>query len=124
MVRAYSTYSGVTLVADYAVTSGDPYLTNGVVVTNISGASGSEQYWRLAVPSGMTQVVFTISGGTGDADMYVRFGSRPTTTTYSCRPYLSGNNETCTISNPSAGDWYVLLRGYTAFSGVSLRGQY
>ena len=124
MLNAYSTYSGVTLVADYAAVGGDPYLTNGVPVTGISGAAGSEQYWRLAVPSGKSQVVFTISGGTGDADLYVRSGSRPTTTTYNCRPYLSGNNETCTITNPVAGDWYVMIRGYSAFSGVSLTGQY
>lgn len=127
MLHAYSSYSSVSLLADYAASAppaGDPYLTNGVAVGPISGASGSQQYWRLAVPSGRTSVTFTISGGTGDADMYVRSGARPTTTTYNCRPYLSGNAETCTISNPAAGDWYVMLRGYSSFSGVSLKGQY
>ena len=28
-----------------------------------------------------------MSGGTGDADLYVRAGSKPTTSTYDCRPY-------------------------------------
>jgi serine protease len=54
----------------------------------------------------------------------VRRGSRPTTTTYDCRPYLTGNNETCTLPNPAAGDFYVMLRGYTSYSGVILKGQY
>jgi vibriolysin len=126
MLNGYSAYSGASLKGTYSTGGGggDPYLTNGVAVTGISGASGSAQYWRLAVPAGKTSVSFVISGGTGDADLYVRSGSRPTTTTYNCRPYLSGNNETCTISNPAAGDWYVMLRGYTAFSGVSLTGTY
>jgi serine protease len=67
---------------------------------------------------------FTISGGSGDADLYVRFGSPPTTTTYTCRPYLNGNNETCSFSAPQVGTYHVMLRAYTAFSGVQLVGRY
>jgi hypothetical protein len=113
----------VTLKATYAADTTTP-LTNGVPVTGISGASGSQQFWKLAVPAGQAKVVFTISGGTGDADLYVRRGARPTTTTYDCRPYLNGNNETCTFTNPVAGDYFVMLRGFTAYSGVTLKGQY
>jgi hypothetical protein len=91
-------------------------------VTGISGASGSAQYWRIAVPAGRTRLTVNITGGTGDADLYTRFGSRPTTTSYSCRPYLNGNGETCTINNPAAGDHYIMLRGYSAYSGVTLSG--
>ena len=120
-LRAYTTYSGVTLKGTYSTGGGggDPYLTNGVPVTGISGATSSNKYWRVTVPSGRT-VTIRISGGTGDADLYTRFGSRPTLTTYACRPYLNGNNETCTHTTTSAGDWYVRLRGYTSYSGVSL----
>src|SRR6267378_2389947 len=123
MLNGYTAYSGVTLKATYATDTTTP-LTNGVPVTGISGASGSQQFWRLAVPAGQAKVVFTISGGTGDADLYVRRGGRPTTTTYDCRPYLNGNNETCTITSPVAGDYFVMLRGYAAYSGVTLKGQY
>ena len=126
MLRGYSAYSGVTLKATYSATgggTGDPYLTNGVGVTSISGTSGSAKYWRIAVPTGKT-LTLKISGGTGDADMYTRAGARPTTSTYACRPYLNGNTETCTHTNAAAGDWYVMLRGYTAYSGVTLIGSY
>lgn len=47
-------------------------------------------------------------------------GSQPTTTAYNCRPYLSGNTESCSFSNPVAGTWYVSVRGYSAYSGGSL----
>ncbi|HYG65760.1 MAG TPA: pre-peptidase C-terminal domain-containing protein [Thermoanaerobaculia bacterium] len=99
-------------------------LANGVPVTGISGATGSEQFWTLSVPSGASNLQFQIAGGSGDADMYVRFGSAPNTTTYDCRPYLGGNSETCTFPAPSAGTWHVMLRGYSAYSGVSLTGSY
>ena len=99
-------------------------LSNNIPVTNISGASGSQQFWKLTVPAGQTQVVFNISGGTGDADLYVRRGSRPTTATFDCRPFISGNNETCTFTNPVAADYFVMIRGFAAFSGVTLVGHF
>ena len=124
LLNGYSAYSGVTLKATYSGGGGgDPYLTNGQAVTGISGATGSQQYWRINTPAGK-RLTITISGGTGDADLYTRFGSRPTTSTYLCRPYLNGNTETCTVTSTSAGDYYIMLRGYSAFSGVSLKASY
>jgi vibriolysin len=121
-LRGYSAYSGVTLTGTY--NTNDPYLQNNVAVTNLSGASGGASYYRIAVPAGKTLTIKT-SGGTGDVDLYTRFGIRPTTTSYACRPYLTGNNETCThTATAVAGDWYVMLRGYSAYSGVTLIGSY
>ena len=102
----------------------DGDLEDGVPVGNISGASGSTQFWTMVVPAGASNLSFQISGGSGDADMYVNFGTAPTTSSYDCRPYLNGNNETCSFSSPQAGTYHVMLRGYTSFSGVSLVGNY
>src|SRR5690606_30257303 len=104
--------------------SGGNVLTNGVPVTGISGAASSQQFWTRSVPAGATNLSFQTSGGSGDADLYVRFGSAPTTSTYDCRPYQNGNNETCSFPSPAAGTWHVMLRGYSAYSGVSLVGSY
>jgi hypothetical protein len=123
MLNGFATYSGVTLKATYA-TDTTTALSNNVPVTNISGASGSQQFWKLTVPAGQTSVVFNISGGSGDADLYVRRGARPTTATWDCRPFINGNNETCTFNNPVAGDYFVMLRGFAAFSGVTLVGHF
>ena len=66
----------------------------------------------------------SISGGSGDADLYMRYGANPTTSTYDCRPYTSGNNETCTFNNPASGTWHISIRGYRAYSGVTLSYSY
>lgn len=95
-----------------------------VPVTGLSGASGSEDHYTMQVPAGATSLSFEITGGSGDADMYVRFGSPPTTGSYDCRPYRAGNEETCTSADPQAGTWYVMVRGYSSYSGVSLTGSY
>ena len=106
------------------VTGGGNVLSNGVTVSNISGATGAYVKYTMAVPAGATGLKFVMSGGTGDADMYVKFGSEPTDTSYDCRPYVSGNAETCNIATAQAGTYYVKLKGYAAFSGVSLTGSY
>jgi Zn-dependent metalloprotease len=99
-------------------------LTNGVALLNQSGAVSSQKFYYLDVPAGLP-VSFVMSGGTGDADLYVKFGSPPTTASYGCRPYLGGNNETCNMTaQPSAGRYHVMLYGYSAYSGVSLKGTY
>jgi hypothetical protein len=99
-------------------------LTNGALVSGISGASGSEKHYCLDVPAGKA-VSFVMSGGTGDADLYVKFGQTATTSTYDCRPYLSGNNETCNIAaKTTTGKFWVMVRGYSSYSSTSLKGTY
>jgi PKD repeat protein len=99
-------------------------LTKGVTVTGIGASTGAYAKYSLVVPAGATNLTFTMSGGTGDADMYVKFGSAPTDTVYDCRPYKSGNAETCTFATAQAGTYYVNLKAYSTFSGVSLKGDY
>jgi hypothetical protein len=123
MLNGFTAYTGVTLLATF---TGDSTraLGNGVPVTGLAGATGSQQFFKLTVPAGQTSAVFQISGGTGDCDLYVRRGSAPTTATFDCRPFISGNGETCTFSSPAAGDYFVMLRGFSAFSGVTLVGHF
>jgi len=103
-------------------TGGDSELINGEAKTGLSGAANAQAFYTMTVPSGATNVTFTMSGGTGDADLYVRAGSQPTTTSYDCRPYEGGNSEECSIDSPAAGTYHVMLRGYSAYSDVSLVG--
>ncbi|MCW5580130.1 MAG: S8 family serine peptidase, partial [Luteimonas sp.] len=103
---------------------GGSVLQNGVPVSGISGASGSTQFWTINVPAGASNLVISTSGGTGDADLYVRYGAAPTTSTYDCRPYRSGNAESCSFASPQTGTYHVMLRGYSSFSGVTLTGTY
>jgi len=118
---------GATNTVTKAVTVTAPtgnVLTNGVPVTGLAATTGNSLNYTMEVPAGATSLQFVISGGTGDADMYVKFGSAPTDSVYDCRPYANGNSETCTISNIQAGTYYVRLKAYSSFSGVSLTGSY
>ncbi len=103
---------------------GESVLTNGVAKTGQSGAAGAELRYTLAVPSGASGLKFVTSGGTGDADLYVKFGSAPSTTSNDCKSEGSTNAETCNIATAQAGTYHVLVKGYSAFSGLSLTGSY
>jgi len=107
-----------------AASSGATVLTNGQTVANLSGAAGSWAHYKIAVPSGQSSLQITMSGGTGDADLYVKLGAQPTSSVYDYRPYLGGNNETVSVTNPAAGDWYISINGFEAYSGVSLNATY
>lgn len=93
-------------------------------VTNISVARSAFKYYTVTVPAGRTNLTVNISGGTGDADLYVRRGAQPTTSTYDCRPYKSGSTESCSFTNPVAATYYIGIRGYTAVSGLTLTTSY
>ncbi len=128
MIRGYSAFSGVTLVASWTEEDpgpgpgpSDDELLNNVPKTGISGATGSLTYYTINVPAGASNLVVNMSGGTGDADLYVKSGSKPTTSVYDCRPYVGGNSESCSFESPTAGVWHVMIRGYSAFSGTSIK---
>ena len=97
-------------------------LTNGTPLTNLSGSTASG--YTLEVPSGASNLVFTTSGGTGDADLYVKYGSAPTTSSYQCRSWNGDNNERCAISPVQAGTYHVLINPYRAYSGLTLSGSF
>ncbi len=89
--------------------------------TGLSAATGAGVVYTLAVPAGASNLKVNTSGGSGDADVYVKFGSTPSTSSYDCRSVTSGTNaEACAISNVQGGTYQILVQAKSAFSGVAL----
>ncbi len=88
--------------------------------TNLSASTGNWVDNTVSLPSGVGNLTANMSGGTGDADLYLNPGSYPLTNRYVCRPYLIGNNETCSINSPQSGTWYLSAHAYSTFSGVTI----
>jgi len=99
-------------------------LSNNVAVGGNSGAKDAVVQYALVVPAGAKNLSFISFGGSGNADVYVKFGSAATATSYDLRSVRPGNNEVVNIANPQAGTYYVSLVGKTAFAGVSVRGSF
>ena len=124
MINAYSAYAGVSLVADYTAAASGGNQGATLTESNISVNRRAWKHYTVTVPAGMSNLTVTTSGGSGDADLYVRRGAQPTLTTYDCRPYKSGNAESCSVNNPQAATWYISVYGYTSVSGLTLTATY
>ncbi len=115
--------SGDTRAWSLPPTSGGG-LSNGVAKTGLSNPAGSSTLFSMSVPENAADLTFTLAGGGGDADLYVRFGSAPSTADYDCRSWNIGNDETCTIPSPQAGTYYVLVRADSNSWNASLTGSF
>lgn len=110
------TASTFNLAVTYTKSTSTPP-TGGTAKTSTSSGSVAKnqlaQIAPLTVKPGTTLTV-TMSGS-GDPDLYVRFGSAPSLTSFDCRPYKTGAAESCSLTVPStASQVYIGVNGYTA----------
>lgn len=87
---------------------------------NLSAAVGGELRFQIQTPPGATALQFSTTGGTGDADLYVRFGSPASITQFTCKSEGPTTAESCIVNAPQSGTYHVLLSAFTTFSGVTL----
>lgn len=99
-------------------------LHNGTAKTGVAATAGDASYFYMEVPEGATDLVFSTKGANGDADLYVSRGSLPTTSSYNCRSWATNSSETCTISSPQAGTWFIMVYAYVGYTNLSLTGSY
>jgi subtilisin family serine protease len=129
---AAGTHTGTLTVADPLATN-SPGVVNvtvsvveplilavGTPRTGISGAIGSQRYYAVQVPTGATSLRIATSGGSGDADLYVRYGAIPSTSQYDCVSAGGTNEDACQVASPLPGTYYVMIRGYNSYSGLTL----
>jgi uncharacterized protein (TIGR03437 family) len=98
-------------------------------LTDLSDVLGGGSFYKVTVPEGATSLTVATSGGTGDVDLYVRYG-KPTACagsdyvyqpcSYTKASYGDDNEESVSISSPAAGDWYIGLDAFAAYSGLTL----
>ena len=102
----------------------DGVLEDGVAITDLSASSGEQLNYVYTVPSNTSSATIAISGSyfNGDADLYVKNGSAPTTSDWDCRPYKSGSKESCTMSVSAGDKLYVMIDAYSSFSSLTLTG--
>lgn len=120
MLKGYRDFSNLSLVGSFIE---DPILSDGHPLSGLNGLQGSEQHYRLDIPAGASGLDVQISGGSGDADLYLQYSSPATLSEHVCRPYIDGNYESCILPHAGAGTWHIMIRGYRDFSGLSLTTQ-
>ncbi|WP_337244982.1 PilC/PilY family type IV pilus protein [Luteimonas sp. gir] len=93
---------------------------SGYPLTGRSASTGNWLRYSFSVPSDAVRLTISISGGKGDADLYVRRVSAPSLYSYQCRPYSSGNSETCEFTTNLTGTYHVGIYADSGYSDVTL----
>ena len=100
---------------------GDDGGDDGDVVTDWegmvqSGTVARDEEIHFSTPKlAAGRYVFEMTG-TDDADLYIRTGLAPTTSSYECRPFKSGSQETCVVELTSPATIFGMVRGWDASS--------
>lgn len=93
-------------------------LSNGQSVTN-NMSTGQWKYYVVNL-QGASNLVVSTSGSNGDADIYIKRGSQPSTSNNDGSSTSPSSNEEVTVASPADGTWYIGLHAYSTFSGVTL----
>ncbi len=97
-------------------------LTSGVPVNGIALNADISRLYSITVPAGKTKLTITSSGGSGDADLYVKLGVAPTLSSYLQASEGATTVENITVNAPAAGIYYILMNASAGpISGVSLK---
>jgi trypsin len=88
----------------------------------IAGAKDQLQVFEVQVPPGQQIVNFDLSGGSGDADLFVRKGQPPTVDQFDCVSDLPGiTAELCHFFDATPGTYFVGVIGNNDFAGAGVR---
>ncbi|KGJ91173.1 M20/M25/M40 family metallo-hydrolase [Colwellia psychrerythraea] len=135
MVHAFDSFDDLSLIATYAAVN-DCQASNTCPIDctetpeqqscsndtglNESNLSSTEKLtFTLDVEAGKTLKVQTL-GGTGDVDLFVKFGEAPVMWDKDCGSSNSDTNELCTIEATQMGSYYIVLSAWGSFEGVTL----
>jgi hypothetical protein len=103
-------YEIVKDLIDGSVASEEPEEATGDETTIEEAFTLDQGEWQHFGPFSVDGTLKAVLSGSGDADLYVKQGSAPTSTSYDCRPYKATSDEECISQGP--GEFYVSVHGY------------
>ncbi|QSX79582.1 PKD domain-containing protein [Agrilutibacter solisilvae] len=90
----------------------------------LAGPTGWAAFYRFTAPMYASNLKFTLSGGTGNADLYLSRQGWPNGSSFQWASRGPSNAEALTFAKPAGGYWYIMVHGKQAFSGATLKVTY
>ena len=113
-VTVTATSEGKSATASFNVRTGVKHNTP----LTFSNSTTSATQFAIYVPAGSTSLKVTLGSGTGDPDLYLYKPGNTNTAADDCHSFNDGPTESCTVTNPAAGVWWVLIDPYVAHVGT------
>lgn len=97
-------------------------LQGPTTVAGIGADKDVELGYRLDLAAPASSLTVTLSGGTGDADLFIARDERPSTRDdyHDCQSGGPTTAERCQLTSIEAGSYYILLHAFTTFSGATM----
>ena len=95
----------------------------GTPVTGLSGIKDDEMLFRIDLPAGsQSNLTVELSGGTGDVDLFIERGDRPSFRAQydDCLSGSPTTTERCQISPVTPGAYHILLHAFSTYSGTTM----
>ena len=123
---AGATPRGPVLVAPYFISApaAATPLQNGLAIEHRAGMTGSDALFKITIPDGMKRLHVLTRGGTGDIALIVRKDAPPAAGVFDSKQFGNGTRADLIVKNPAAGDWFIVLRGRSNYSGCTLQAAY
>lgn len=100
--------------------AGCTQITANQPLDQLSGVAGSWRCFSIEVPANQASLTVDSLLGSGDADLFVKYGSQPTLNDYDFAPRKEGNQEKIEVAFPSGGTWYVGVYGFQEYCDIDL----
>ena len=122
--------SNINVLAPIA---GSIEIQNNVPLTGLSrtGSAATVVLYRITVPAGKTKLTVSTTGPDNqDIDIFVRKSFAPVVPvtsaafTADCKSDGLTTTESCSVTNPAPGTWYIAIQLWTNYSGVTLLAKY
>jgi hypothetical protein len=117
--------ASITVTAPPTLVIGTPITWTGVNSGTLARDDGLT--YRFIVPAGISSFTVAFTGGTGDGDIYVQkdtpsndpanFGNESP----GCHSWNAANAESCTVTNPAAGTWFIFVAVYDPYADATLK---
>ena len=99
-------------------------LMPGVAYGPLSGYNGLSQYFKVDVPEGTERLEVDLDQGFGEASLFLKLASSPTSSDYTYKSNSPGAGDKIGFNDPTPGMWYILLNTEMVFGDVKITASF
>lgn len=94
----------------------------GTTLNGLNAQENVELLYRLDLPVSANNLTVELSGGTGDVDLFMKAGVRPSNRDdyNDCQSGSPTTTERCQLTGVTPGTYHILLHAFSTFSGTTM----
>tara|TARA_B100000900_G_C20602288_1_gene726163 strand:+ start:6773 stop:10474 length:3702 start_codon:yes stop_codon:yes gene_type:complete len=90
----------------------------------LTGYESLDQYFKINVPTGTERLEVDLSGGFGEATLFMKYEQAPTTAEFDYLSSSPGAGDIIGFNDPTPGMWYILLDTEEVFGEVMITASF